>query len=97
MIRKVEMVNSIIPVVKTFFRPTISASFPKGKRNIAEERMKLLITQPRLIAFALRSFPMDGRARLTAEPRKGVRNAAKVATSRTDFLSAFSSATATAS
>jgi hypothetical protein len=43
------------------------------------------------MAFALRSFPMEGRARFTAEPRKGVRNAAKVATSSTDFFDVFSS------
>jgi len=69
-IRKVEMVNSNILVEKIFFRPIMSASLPKGKRNIAAAKIKLLITHPRLIALALRSLPIDGRARLTAEPRK---------------------------
>jgi hypothetical protein len=90
-IRKVEMVNSKIPTEKIFFLPNMSASRPKGKRNIAEDRIKLLITHPMLIAFALRSFPIDGKARLIAEPRKGVRKAANVATSRTDLFDVFSS------
>jgi hypothetical protein len=46
------MVNSKIPIVKTFFLPIISPSRPKGKRKIADVNIKLLITQPRLIAFA---------------------------------------------
>jgi len=79
-------VNSEIPVVKTFFLPIMSASRPKGRRKIADESIKLLITQPRLMAFALRSFPIAGRARLTAEPINGVRKAAKVATSSIDFF-----------
>jgi hypothetical protein len=70
----------------------MSARRPNGRRNIAEDKIKLLITHPSSIAFALRSLPIDGRARLTAEPRKGVRNAAKVATSRTDLFDVFSSA-----
>jgi hypothetical protein len=90
-IRKVEMVNSKIPTEKIFLLPIMSASRPKGRRNIAEDKIKLLITHPRLIAFALRSLPIDGRARLTADPRKGVRNAAKVATRRTDLFDVFSS------
>jgi len=53
---------------------------------MADERMKLLITQPRPIAVALRSFPIEGKARLTADPRNGVRNAANVATKRTVFF-----------
>jgi hypothetical protein len=69
-IRKVETVNNEIPAVKTFFLPIMSASRPNGRRKIADERMKLLITQPRLMAFAFRSFPIAGRARFTAEPRK---------------------------
>jgi hypothetical protein len=89
-IRKVVRVNSKIPVENTFFLPIMSASLPKGNRKIAEERIKLLITHPRLIASAFRSLPIDGRARLTAELRNGVRNAAKVATSRTDLFEIFS-------
>ena len=94
-IRKVEIVNSKIPSEKIFFLPIMSASRPKGRRNIAEDKIKLLITQPRLIAFAWRSLPIDGNARLTAELRKGVRNAAKVATMRTDFFDVLSSAIST--
>jgi hypothetical protein len=69
----------------------MSANLPKGKRNIAEDKIKLLITHPSSMAFAFRSLPIAGSARLTAEPRKGVRNAAKVATMRTDFLVVLSS------
>jgi hypothetical protein len=87
---KVVIVNNRMPSEKTFFRPIISASLPKGKRNIAEERIKLLITHPSPIALALRSLPIEGKARLTADPRKGVRNAAKAATSITDRLNVFS-------
>ena len=90
-IRNVEIVKRRIPVENTFFLPMISASRPNGRRNIADERIKLLITHPSSIALAFRSFPIDGRARFTAEPRKGVRNAAKVATSKTDLFDVFSS------
>jgi hypothetical protein len=89
-IRKVEIVNRRMPVEKTFFLPIMSASRPKGNRNIADERIKLLITHPRPIALTSRSFPIEGRARFTADPRKGVRNAAKAATSITDRLNVFS-------
>jgi hypothetical protein len=88
---KVEMVNSKIPREKIFFLPIISPSRPNGKRKMADVKIKLLITQLRLIAFACSSFPMEGNARLTAEVRKGVRNAAKVETRSTDFLKLFSS------
>jgi hypothetical protein len=91
-IRKVDMVNKKMPVVKTFFLPIISPSRPNGKRKIAEVKRKLLITQPRLIAFAWSSLPIEGKARLTAEVRNGVRNAAKVEISNTDFLKLFSRA-----
>jgi hypothetical protein len=88
--RKVETVNSKIPAEKTFFLPTISAMRPKGSRKTADASIKLLITHPRLIAFALRSLPIDGKARLTADPMKGVRKAAKVATNKIVLLDVFS-------
>jgi hypothetical protein len=88
---KVDMVKSNIPREKIFFLPIISPSRPNGKRNMAEVKIKLLITQLRLIALACSSFPMEGKARLTADVRKGVRNAAKVDTSSTDFLNDLSS------
>jgi hypothetical protein len=89
-IRKVETVNNEIPIENTFFLPIISASLPKGNRNIAEDKIKLLTTHPRLIAFAWRSLPIEGKARFTAELRKGVKNAAKVATRSTDLLDVIS-------
>jgi hypothetical protein len=85
-IRNVDIVNKEIPIVKIFFLPMISPSRPNGKRKIADVSKKLLITQLRLIAFAWRSFPIEGKARLTAEVRKGVRKAANVETRSTDFL-----------
>jgi hypothetical protein len=51
-IRKVDIVNNTIPIVKIFFLPIISPSLPKGNRKIADVKIKLLITQPRFIAFA---------------------------------------------
>jgi hypothetical protein len=90
-IRNVEIVNSKIPSEKIFFLPKMSPSLPNGIRKMAEDKRKLLITQPRLIAFAWRSLPIAGRARLTAELRKGTRNAAKVETRSTDFLNVLSS------
>ena len=72
-IRSADTVNNARPAVKIFFLPAISASRPKGTRKTADESMKLLIIHPSPIALALRSFPMDGRARFTAEPRNGVR------------------------
>ncbi len=90
-IKKVEIVNRIIPAEKIFFLPVISASLPKGRRKTDEDSMKLLITHPSPMALAPRSSPIAGRARLTAEPRKGVRKAAKVDTSRTDPLNDLSS------
>jgi hypothetical protein len=89
-IRKVVMVKSIIPEENIFFLPTISPSLPNGRRKIADESMKLLMTHPRLIALALRSLPIAGNARFTAEPRKGVMNAAKVATIKTEFFDVLS-------
>ena len=90
-IRKVAMVKSTIPIVKIFFLPIISPRRPKGSRNMADVRMKLLITQLILMAFAWSSFPMEGRARLTADVRNGVRKAAKADTRSTDLLNDFSS------
>jgi hypothetical protein len=89
-IRKVVKVNNRIPIENNFFLPAISASRPKGSRKIDEERIKLLITQPSPIALAPRSFPIEGNARFTAEPRNGVRKAAKVETRRTDLFNVLS-------
>jgi hypothetical protein len=90
-IRNVEIVNNRMPREKIFFLPIMSASRPNGRRNMAEERIKLLITQPSPIALAWRSFPIEGKARLTEELRNGTRKAAKVATKSIDFFEVFSS------
>lgn len=82
----VDSVNNNNPALNTLFLPTMSASLPNGIREIADDRIKLLITHPISIALAPRSFPIDGNARFTDDPRNGVRNAAKAATIRTAFL-----------
>ena len=46
MMSEVEIVNRNIPSEKIFFLPIISANLPNGNRNIADERIKLLITHP---------------------------------------------------
>jgi len=89
-IKKADTVNNEIPIVKILFLPIISPSLPKGNRKIADVSIKLLITQLRLIAFVWRSLPIEGKARFTAEVRKGVRKAANVETRSTDFLKDFS-------
>jgi hypothetical protein len=90
-IRKVEIVYKRIPRVNIFFLPTISPSLPNGRRKMADASKKLLTTHPILIASACSSFPIAGSARLIEEERNGVRNAAKVDTSKTDLLTDFSS------
>ena len=92
MIRNVEIVKSNIPLVKIFFLPSISASLPNGRRKMAEARIKLLTIHPSSRAVALKSFPIAGRARLMADPMKGVRKAAKADTVSTDLFSVLSSA-----
>jgi hypothetical protein len=90
MITNVDRVNNVNQPVNTFFLPKISASLPNGIRNIADDKMKLLITQLNPIALIFSSFPIDGRARFTDEPRKGVKKAAKAVTINTAFLSSLS-------
>jgi hypothetical protein len=51
-------------------------------RKIAEARMKEVGIQPRRTAFAPNSSPIAGRAMLTDELMKGVRNEARVAITR---------------
>jgi hypothetical protein len=86
MIRKAENVKRIIPYLNIFFLPFMSASLPKGRRNIAEVRIKLLTIHPSSTAVVLKSFPIEGRARFIADPRKGVRKAAEADTVRTDLF-----------
>ena len=78
--------------MKIFFLPTISASLPKGRRKITDERIKLLAIHPSSIAVVLKSLAIAGKARLIAEPRKGVRKAANEVTIKTDLFSVLSSA-----
>ena len=64
----------------------ISPIRPEGRRKIAVVRIYALAIQLIEIASALKSFPIDGRATFNADPIKGVRNAAKVATNNAVFL-----------
>lgn len=53
-----------------------------GTRNIAEASMNAVETQLRSTASIANSVPIAGRAMFTAEPMKGVINAASVAMTR---------------
>lgn len=71
-----------MPYIKIFFLPFISASFPKGTRNIAAARIYEVATQFNRIASIENSFPIEGSAMLMDEPIKGVRKEPSVAMSR---------------
>ena len=60
------------PVKKTRFLPQISASFPKGTRNTAEESRKDMETQLMATAPRENSLLIAGRAMFMAAPRKGL-------------------------
>src|SRR5512136_1061977 len=78
--------------MKTFFRPWMSASLPKGTRNMAAARRYEVATQLSDTASRANSSPIEGRAILIEEPIKGGRKAASVAATRADhFTDALSS------
>ena len=60
------------PVKKTRFLPQISASFPKGTRNTAEESRKDMETQLMATAPRENSLLIAGSAMLIAAPRNGL-------------------------
>jgi hypothetical protein len=74
------MVNIIIPKVKIFFIPWISAILPNGTANMAADNKKALVTQFNSTASAPKSNPMVGSAMLMEDPMKGVKKEAMVAT-----------------
>jgi hypothetical protein len=76
----------MLPIRNIFFRPTISASLPKGTRNIAVEIRKDIIIQFWATAAIENSLPMVGNAMPTAEPIKGVKNEVTMVTPNTIFL-----------
>jgi hypothetical protein len=61
-----------LPTKNTFFRPLISASFPRGTRKTAEESRKDIATQLIPTAPMENSSLMLGKAILMAAPRKGL-------------------------
>src|SRR5512136_146901 len=81
--------------MKTFFRPWMSASLPKGTRNMAAARRYEVATQLSDTASIANSAPIEGRAMLIEEPIKGGRKAASVAATRADHFTEESSITLT--
>ena len=71
---KVKITN---PILKIFFRPTISANLPKGAKKTAADKRNEVATQLNITVLAENSFPIDGNAILVAEPIKGVTKEAK--------------------
>ncbi len=79
-------VKMMIPQVKTFFIPYISAILPKGIANIADAKKNAVVIQVNKMALAANSWAIGGSAMLTEEPIKGTMKDAMVATSRADIL-----------
>ena len=65
----------------------MSASLPKGTRNIAAARTAEVATQLTERASIANSRPMEGSAIFTEEAIRGVRNAADVDAARAALLS----------
>ncbi len=76
----------MFPIRNIFFRPLISASFPRGTRKIAEERRKAMATQLMPTAPMENSSLMAGRAMLMAAPRKGLMKEVMIIRKRISFL-----------
>jgi hypothetical protein len=70
----VAQVKKMFPYKSIFLRPHISASLPKGTRNTAADSKKAMAIQLNSTAFICRSLPILGRAMLTADPIKGLKN-----------------------
>jgi hypothetical protein len=80
------IVKIIIPEVKTFFIPYISAILPKGTANMADVNKNAVGIQLSKIASAANSEAIAGSAMLTEEPINGVKKEAIVAINRADIL-----------
>ena len=76
----------IFPMRKIFFRPFISASFPRGTRKTAEVRRKAMATQLMPMASMENSSLMAGRAILMAAPRKGLMKEVMIIRKRISLL-----------
>ena len=64
----------------------MSPIFPIGRRNIAVDRRYEMATQLKRMASSWNSLPIDGRAILTDEPIKGVRNEPNAEASKAAFF-----------
>jgi len=80
------MVKIIIPEVKTFFIPCISAILPNGTANIADVNRNAVGIQLSKIASVANSEAIAGSAILTEEPINGVKKEAIVAINKADIL-----------
>ena len=72
--------------MKTFFLPYMSATFPKGRRNMAALRIYAVAIQLSISAFMENSLPMDGSATLTVDKARGVRKEDRVVAINTGHL-----------
>ena len=80
-----DTVYNMTPRLKTFLRPYMSATLPKGTKNTAMASRKAVATQLKITASAENSVWMAGRATLTEEIVNGPIKDVRVATNRADF------------
>lgn len=77
--------------MRSFFRPNISDSFPKGEIKTARANIKDNTTQLSNPVFIANSLPIKGKATLIDETINGTINAPSVVTNNTIFLFSLSS------
>jgi hypothetical protein len=70
-------------MIKILAWPHISASLPKGTRNIPADRVNARAIQLSDMASMERSFPMEGMATFTVERARGMRKEPRVVTIKT--------------
>jgi len=81
--QKMELTDStIFPHIKTRLRPIISASFPIGTKNTADESNTDMVTQLMVTAFMWYKLLIIGRARFTLVPINGVINEVIITSTR---------------
>ena len=80
------MVTSILPKIKIFLRPVISAILPIGSKTATEASRNDMETQPMTTVFILNSAAIPGSAILTAAPIKGLMNEVSTTRKRSRLL-----------
>jgi len=80
------MVKTNIPQVRILFLPYISASRPKGRRQIAVARRYAVGIQLTTTASIWSSLLIEGRAMLIEDPIKVTRKVLSAATTKTVLL-----------